>query len=62
MGIETEKPIITDRSFDRNFTNEGGIDGTIRFLKNITGMWLIERCRAEWRKAGRDYSMRQLRK
>lgn len=56
MGIETEKPIITDRSFDRNFTNEGGIDGTIRFLKNITGMWLIERCRAEWRKDGRDYS------
>lgn len=60
MGIETEKPIITDLSFDRNFTNEGGIDGTIRFLKNITGMWLIERCLAEWRKAGRDYSYEQI--
>lgn len=60
MGIETEKPIITDLSFDRNFTNEGGIDGTIRFLKNITGMWLIERCLAEWRTAGRDYSYEQI--
>lgn len=60
MGIETEKPIITDLSFNRNFTNEGGIDGTIRFLKNITGMWLIERCLAEWRKAGRDYSYEQI--
>ena len=42
MGIETEEPIITEDSFRYNFTNEGGIDGTTRFLKNITGMWLLE--------------------
>ena len=55
MGIETEEPIITEDSFRYNFTNEGGIDGTTRFLKNITGMWLLEQCRREWRRAGADY-------
>jgi len=47
MGIETPHPIINKESFDRNFTNEGGICGTTRFLKNICGMWLYERCRSE---------------
>ena len=56
MGIETENPIITEKSFQHNFTNEGGIDGTIRFLKNITGMWLLEQCKKEWEKAQRKYS------
>ena len=45
MGIETEEPIISEASFLHNFTNEGGIDGTTRFLKNITWMWLLEQCR-----------------
>lgn len=48
MGIETKEPIINNVSYDRNFTNEGGIEGTTRFLKNICGMWLLERCRKEW--------------
>jgi len=48
MGIESRKPIINDRSYELNFTNEGGIEGTTRFLKNICGMWLYERCRKEW--------------
>ena len=48
MGIETKDAIISDLSFERNFTNEGGIEGTTRFLKNICGMWLYERCRLEW--------------
>jgi len=48
MGIETKAPVITVESRERNFTNEGGIGGTIRFLKNICGMWLLEQCRAEW--------------
>lgn len=48
MGIETRKAIINDRSYELNFTNEGGIEGTTRFLKNICGMWLLERCRKEW--------------
>ena len=48
MGIETPDAIINDLSYNRNFTNEGGIEGTTRFLKNICGMWLYERCRLEW--------------
>ena len=48
MGIETKDAIINDLSYDRNFTNEGGVEGTTRFLKNICGMWLYERCRLEW--------------
>ena len=48
MGIETKKAIINERSYELNFTNEGGIDGTTRFLKNICGMWIYERCRKEW--------------
>jgi rhamnulokinase len=56
MGVETDAPILTQESFEKNFTNEGGIEGTTRFLKNITGMWLLEQCRKEWEKAGRSYS------
>ncbi|MDR0422550.1 MAG: rhamnulokinase [Proteiniphilum sp.] len=48
MGIESEKPVISDKSFAMNFTNEGGADGTVRLLKNICGMWLIEQCKREW--------------
>lgn len=55
MGIELKEPVITKESFDLNFTNEGGVDGTIRFLKNITGMWLLERCRKEWEAEGKQY-------
>ncbi|MBQ2448236.1 MAG: rhamnulokinase [Bacteroidales bacterium] len=50
MGIEVKDPIITEDSFSMNFTNEGGVEGTTRFLKNITGMWLLEQCRKEWKK------------
>ena len=48
MGIETKDAIINEDSFNKNFTNEGGIEGTTRFLKNICGMWLFERSRKEW--------------
>ncbi|MDR3366657.1 MAG: rhamnulokinase [Prevotellaceae bacterium] len=59
MGIESEEPIINDESYRLNFTNEGGVGGTTRFLKNITGMWLLERCKAEW--AGRkEYAYSEL--
>ena len=49
MGIETKNAIINARSYELNFTNEGGIEGTTRFLKNICGMWLYERCRKEFK-------------
>ena len=55
MGIETKDAIITRQSYDRNFTNEGGIEGTTRFLKNICGMWLYERCRKEWTDAPKSH-------
>ena len=54
LGIETREAIINEKSFQYNFTNEGGIEGTTRFLKNICGMWLLERCRQEWTDAPRD--------
>ena len=60
MGIEVPAPIINAASAAANFTNEGGIDGTTRFLKNITGMWLLEQCRKKWSAEGRDYSYAQL--
>jgi len=50
MGIEVKDAIINEETFALNFTNEGGIEGTIRFLKNITGMWLLEQCLKEWKK------------
>lgn len=56
MGIELQEPEITENSFALNYTNEGGVDGTTRFLKNITGMWLLEQCRVAWKKEGKDYS------
>lgn len=48
MGIESDAPIITEETEALNYTNEGGVDGTIRVLKNICGMWLLERCRLQW--------------
>ncbi len=60
MGIETAAPIINDESSRLNFTNEGGIEGTTRFLKNITGMWLLEECRRIWKASGKDYSYSDL--
>lgn len=48
MGIESQEAIINEKSYALNFTNEGGVEGKTRFLKNICGMWLYERCRKEW--------------
>ena len=56
MGIETPQAIVNEQSFSRNFTNEGGVAGTVRFLKNICGMWLYECCRREWKKESGDVS------
>jgi rhamnulokinase len=60
MGIETKDAIINDKSYDYNFTNEGGVEGTTRFLKNICGMWLYERCRKEWPEEVRKLSHPEL--
>ena len=55
MGIETTRPIINDLCRSLNFTNEGGVGNTIRLLKNIAGLWLVQECRRSWRQAGREY-------
>lgn len=59
MGIELEQPFINEESFKMNFTNEGGVEGTTRFMKTICGMWLLERCRKEWAMVA-DYSYTDL--
>ena len=56
MGIEVKDAIINEQTFALNFTNEGGVEGTTRFLKNITGMWLLEQCRKEWETKGTTYT------
>lgn len=50
MGIESAEPVINEETYALNFTNEGGADGSVRLLKNICGMWLIEQCKKEWEK------------
>ena len=56
MGIEVPEPIITDQALALNFTNEGGVENTFRFLKNIMGLWLVQECRRTWAKAGDEMS------
>jgi rhamnulokinase len=60
MGIEVKDAIINEQTAKLNFTNEGGIEGTTRFLKNITGMWLLEQCLKEWKKEGITYAYEKL--
>lgn len=60
MGIESTTPIINGKSLEYNITNEGGIDGTTRFLKNITGFWLLEQSRKTWEREGRKYNYAQI--
>ena len=56
MGIESPHPIISEQTRELNFTNEGGVDGTTRFLKNIMGMWLIQEVQRVWEDEGTKYS------
>lgn len=48
MGIELDQPVINESSAEQNFTNEGGVDGTYRFLKNMCGLWLLQQCKKAW--------------
>jgi rhamnulokinase len=56
MGAELPGPLISEKVRQYNFTNEGGVGGTIRFLKNIMGLWLVQECRRTWERAGNAYS------
>lgn len=57
VGVELDAPVLTPEAFAANITNELGADGTVRALKNVTGMWLLEECRRSWHLEGRDYEM-----
>ena len=56
MGLELKAPLINERSLEANFTNEIGAEGTVRFLKNIAGMWLLQECRRAWADEGIEYT------
>lgn len=59
LGIETDQPILTREAFEYDFTNEGGVEGTIRFLKNINGLWLLQECKKSWDQQ-KNYSYAEL--
>lgn len=56
LGIECEKPVINEKTLNHNYTNEGGMNRTVRLLKNIMGLWVYEECRRQWAKEGIDVS------
>ena len=60
MGVEVREPVITADSLAFNFTNEGGVCGTYRLLKNIMGLWLVQECRRTWASEGKEYSYDEL--
>jgi rhamnulokinase len=60
LGAELQAPVITLKACDLNFTNEGGVCGTIRLLKNIAGLWLLQSCRRCWEASGSSYSYEEL--
>lgn len=60
VGVELDSPVLTPEAFTANVTNELGADGTVRVLKNVTGMWILEECRRSWHLQGRNYEMAEL--
>lgn len=56
IGVEVDAPLINDAVYEANITNEGGVNGTTRLLKNVAGMWLLEQCKATWARQGQDHS------
>lgn len=60
LGVEVPRPVITAETLKYNFTNEGGVVGTTRLLKNIMGLWLLQECRRTWARGGREWSYEDL--
>jgi rhamnulokinase len=60
MGVETQKPVLTQRALELNMTNEGGVDGTYRLLKNIMGLWLVQQCKRAFDARGRKLEYAEL--
>jgi rhamnulokinase len=60
LGTERDKPLINSETLRLNFTNEGGVCGTTRFLKNVMGLWMLQCCRQSWASRGQAYDYREL--
>jgi rhamnulokinase len=60
VGVEAREPVVNDAAFRANVTNEGGVEGTVRVLCNVTGLWLLHECSRVWSLAGRDHSIDDL--
>ena len=60
VGVELDRPLVTPECLALNFTNEGGVGDTTRLLKNVGGLWLVQQCRAAWRRQGKEWTWDQL--
>ena len=60
VGLELDAPVLTDESREANFTNERGVDGSIRYLRNVSGLWLLQECIRVWSRAGHDADVERL--
>jgi rhamnulokinase len=60
LGLELPEPILTEEARKAEFTNEGGVGGRIRFLQNITGLWIMQRLMAEWKERGEEQTFAQI--
>jgi rhamnulokinase len=60
IGVEVQQAVLSDEALRQNVTNEGGIDGTYRLLKNVMGLWLVQQCRQSFTQAGNTFDYTQL--
>ena len=60
VGLELDSPVVNDATREAGFTNEGGVDGTTRFLHNVMGLWLVEECLRYWQAAGTPVELRKI--
>ena len=57
VGTELDAPVLTPRAMQLNFSNEGGVEGTTRLLKNVMGLWLLQGCRRSWAQRNRQFTL-----
>jgi rhamnulokinase len=60
VGVEADGPVTSEKALRHNFTNEGGFGGTVRLLRNVMGLWLLQECRRTWARDGHDHSYEEL--
>jgi len=60
LGVEIDAPLVTPQALAYNFTNEGGVENTIRLMKNIMGLWIVQECRRQWLQEGDELSWDEL--